>query len=87
MSEVNNETISLFDELYEGLNQPIDFVSGAGEARVTVYDIAPVKRYTKSEIKQILNNHKLSQRLFANYMGVSIKTVEAWENGKNYPTG
>ncbi|MBQ4469949.1 MAG: hypothetical protein IJR35_01600 [Synergistaceae bacterium] len=61
MSELNNETISLFDELCEGLNQAIDFVSEAGEARVTVYEIAPVKKYTKSKIKKIRNDHRLPQ--------------------------
>ena len=29
----------------------------------------------------------MTQALFADYMGVSPKTVEAWENGKNHPTG
>ena len=25
--------------------------------------------------------------LFAQYMGVSVKTVEAWEAGRNHPVG
>ena len=29
----------------------------------------------------------MSQRLFASYLGVSVKTVEAWENGTNHPSG
>jgi len=29
----------------------------------------------------------MTQSLFANYMGVSSKTVEAWEKGTNHPTG
>jgi len=29
----------------------------------------------------------MTQVLFANYMGVSLKTVEAWEKGTNRPTG
>ncbi len=30
---------------------------------------------------------KLTQHSFALVMGVSIKTVEAWESGKNVPQG
>lgn len=29
----------------------------------------------------------MTQKVFANYMGVSLKTVEAWENGINHPVG
>ncbi|MBQ3801765.1 MAG: helix-turn-helix domain-containing protein [Treponema sp.] len=29
----------------------------------------------------------MTQVLFADYMGVSQKTVEAWEKGTNHPTG
>lgn len=29
----------------------------------------------------------MTQAVFANYMGVSVKTVEAWELGRTHPTG
>ena len=29
----------------------------------------------------------MTQTVFANYMGVSKKTVEAWELGRTHPTG
>ena len=29
----------------------------------------------------------MTQTVFANYMGVSKKTVEAWETGRTHPTG
>ena len=29
----------------------------------------------------------MSQNVFASYIGVSCKTVEAWESGKNHPSG
>ena len=35
----------------------------------------------------IRNNLDLSQAVFAYIMGVSIKTVEAWETGRNEPQG
>ena len=29
----------------------------------------------------------MTQSVFANYLGVSVKTVEAWERGRTHPTG
>lgn len=29
----------------------------------------------------------MTQVVFAKYMGVSVKTVEAWESGRNHPDG
>ena len=43
--------------------------------------------YQADEIKRIRNSTGLTQRSFAEYMGVSPKTVEAWEAGRNHPEG
>ena len=29
----------------------------------------------------------MTQHVFADFLGVSVKTVEAWERGRNHPTG
>lgn len=47
----------------------------------------PVKKYDKTEIRRIRESCGISQSMFANCMGVSKKTIEAWEYGKNTPTG
>ena len=49
--------------------------------------IVPVETYQADEIKRIRNSTGLTQRSFAEYMGVSPKTVEAWEAGRNHPEG
>jgi putative transcriptional regulator len=49
--------------------------------------IDPVKKYSNDEIKAIRNKAGMTQAVFANYMGVSKKTVEAWELGRTHPTG
>ena len=49
--------------------------------------IEPVKEYKAQEVKRIRNNIGFSQGLFADYIGVSKKTVEAWESGTNKPSG
>lgn len=35
MNETKKDTVSLFDELYTGLNQAIDFVKETGEAKIS----------------------------------------------------
>lgn len=52
-----------------------------------VVSVIPVKEYSANEIRMIRQNTGLSQKLFADYMGVSPKTVEAWEAGINCPSG
>ena len=78
---------SLFDDLKEGLQEAIAFAKGEGPARVTRSEIEPVITYTNVEIREIRTNAKMTQAVFALYMGVSIKTVEAWESGRTHPTG
>ena len=48
---------------------------------------APVREYEASEIKEIRNGLGMTQAVFALFMGVSKKTVEAWESGRNMPDG
>lgn len=76
-----------FNALMVGLNEAVAIERGELKGKKTVYEIQPVKNYTNSEIKQIRNSVGMTQVLFADYMGVSSKTVEAWESGKNHPTG
>ena len=78
---------SLFEDLKTGLQEAIDFEKGQGKAKSRTLMIAPVKKYSNEEIKTIRNKSGMTQTVFANYMGVSKKTVEAWELGRTHPTG
>lgn len=49
--------------------------------------IMPVKIYEAEEVKKIRKDVGMSQKCFAGYLGVSDKTVEAWEAGTNHPSG
>jgi len=49
--------------------------------------ISPVRVYTKEEIKSIRENLKMTQKTFAQVLGVALRTVEAWEMGIRNPTG
>ena len=78
---------TMFEELQEGLEQAIDYAKGEGSARVVTYKIDPVKELNKDQIKQARMHARMTQRVFADYLGVSVKTVEAWERVRTHPTG
>lgn len=78
---------SLFEDLKQGLEEAIDFEKGNCKARVKTYKIVPIKEYTNKEIREIRMKAGMTQSVFAVYMGVSKKTVEAWECGRTHPTG
>ena len=78
---------SLFDDLKEGLEEAIAYEKGTGKAKVKTYMIMPVKEYNNKEIREIRIKAGMTQSVFASYMGVSKKTVEAWEGGRTHPTG
>lgn len=78
---------TLFDDLQEGLHQAIDFANGTGPAKVTKYKIEPVTELSKDQIREVRMNAHMTQVVFASFLGVSVKTVEAWECGRTHPTG
>lgn len=79
---------SVYESIAAGLTEAIEDVQSKDKKlNRRVVTIVPVKEYSASEIQAIRKSTGLSQRLFAGYMGVSDKTVEAWEAGKNHPSG
>ena len=57
-----------------------DLREGLGEA-------ISYEKGTGKEIREIRMKAGMTQSVFASYMGVSQKTVEAWECGRTHPTG
>ena len=78
---------SLFEDLRDGLIEAIEIERGNLKGRTAVLAITPVKRYSGVEIRNVRMNAHLTQKAFAEFMGVSQKTVEAWESGKANPVG
>jgi putative transcriptional regulator len=71
-----------------GLQEAVeDAQSGNKKLSRRTVTVIPVKEYGASQVKQIRKSVNMSQRTFASYMGVSEKTVEAWEAGTNHPSG
>lgn len=79
---------SVYESIMAGLTEAIENTQSVEKKlKRRVVTIVPVKEYNASEIQAIRKSTGLSQKLFAGYMGVSDKTVEAWESGKNRPSG
>lgn len=76
---------------YEGLKlsleQALADAKGETKLRKTKVTIYPVKEFKAEEIKKIRLMNHMSQTVFAGYMGVSNKTIEAWESGTKKPSG
>ena len=78
----------MYESIMAGLTEAVeDAKSTKNTLPRRVVKILPVKTYTAKEIKKIRKSTGLSQKMFAKYMGVSDKTVEAWEAGTNTPSG
>lgn len=79
---------SVYESIIAGLNEAIeDAQEKEKKLPRRVVSIVPVKDYDSLQVKEIRKNTGMSQKLFASYIGVSTKTVEAWEAGTNKPSG
>ena len=80
---------SMYESLMNSLTEEVEDIKkyGKSQGRKTVLEVKPVKEYTASEIKNIRLKTGISQAIFAKCFGVSKKTVEAWEEGINVPSG
>ncbi|WP_342528189.1 helix-turn-helix domain-containing protein [Chryseomicrobium sp. FSL W7-1435] len=78
---------SLFESLKTSLNEAIDHADGKHNARTRKITIKPLPTFSPQDIKEIRKKVEMTQLLFAQTLGVSKKTVEAWEAGTNVPNG
>lgn len=78
----------VFNSIMTGLTEALDDAkSSEKKLKRRVVSVVPVKKYTAEEVKKIRKHTDMSQKIFASYLGVSEKTVEAWEAGINTPSG
>lgn len=78
----------MYEELMNSINEALeDADASEKKLKRRIVTVIPVKEYQADEIKEIRKETGLSQKLFASYLGVSNKTVEAWEAGTNQPSG
>ena len=67
-------------EILEGLNEIKSFKKGDVELKITELS-------EPSKPKVIRSKLKLSQSAFAGLLGVSIRTLQDWEQGRRIPQG
>jgi len=78
----------VFDSIMQGLNEALEYERGnLPGVKVDRITVSPLRMYSGEDVKVIRNNINMTQRVFAEALGVSAKTVEAWESGTNTPSG
>jgi putative transcriptional regulator len=60
---------------------------GKLQLKTSTLEIKPPPRCDDTVVKNLRADLRLSQSAFATVMGVSKKTVEAWESARNVPSG
>ena len=70
----------LFEELLESVREGGAILRGEKEASRTFVVKTP-------DVKQIREQYKLSQTEFATLLGISVKTLQNWEQGRRTPQG
>jgi len=79
---------NLYESIKQGLSEAIEYEKGnLPNIKVDKITVAPLRNHSADEIKEIRANHSMTQKTFAKALGVSVKTIEAWEAGTNHPSG
>lgn len=80
--EKNFDDFDFFSGLMEGLNEALAHEKGKASAET----FSRKSSLPNVNVAQIRNSLCMTQRSFATLLGVSCRTVEAWECGKSNPT-
>ncbi len=79
--------MSVYKSITKGLKEAIEYEKGAISVRTAKVRVEPLLKFDSAEIKAIRNNTKMTRVVFASFLGVSPKTIKAWEAGRNMPDG
>lgn len=78
---------SIFDRVTKSLDEAIKIEKGELTGRRQTVTVNPVLEFQSGDIKDIRNSLRMTQISFAALLGVTKKSVEAWEAGTNKPNG
>ncbi len=79
--------MNVYDSIMTGLTEAVTYEQGKGKAKRVSLTVEPLPEFEASEIREIRVRTGFTQAIFAAILGVSPKTVEAWEAGTNHPAG
>lgn len=84
MDEIDNnfKNVDFFDGLMEGLAEALAYTKGKASAETIVRK----NSLPTINVAEIRNSLAMTQKAFASLLGVSCRTVEAWETGRSNPT-
>lgn len=77
----------LFEELKQSFNEALQHARGERNDLRTVTLPRPPQKMHGAEIAALRGRLNASQAVFARYLNVSVKTVQAWEQGSGRPSG
>ena len=77
---------ALFAELLGAANDALEHVKGKRDLRSTVLPKSP-EPMTAEEVRDVRDKLHASQAVFARYLNVSTKLVQAWEADERAPSG
>lgn len=80
--ENNFKNIDFFSGIMEGLEEALAFEKG----KASVETFVRKKALPDVNVSEVRKNLDMTQKSFAAMLGVSSRTVEAWECGKSTPT-
>lgn len=80
--EDNFKNIDFFSGLMEGLEEALAYTKGKASAET----YARKRSLPTVNVSAIRESLSMTQKAFAAVLGVSCRTVEAWESGKSNPT-
>jgi putative transcriptional regulator len=76
----------MFDELLASAHEALDHARGRRDLRTTVLPPPPTPMGAR-EVRRLRTRLNASQSVFAGYLNVSAKLVQAWEAGRRSPEG
>ena len=76
----------LFAELLQSTTEALDHAKGKRDLRTTVLPAAP-KPMSSTAVRRLRSRLNASQAVFASYLNVSTKLVQAWESDRRTPDG
>lgn len=80
--------MSIYNSIIKGLGEAVQHEKGElKNVKVDRVSIASLPRFSGRQIRLLRERQRMTQQIFANVLGVSKKTVEAWEVGRNTPNG
>lgn len=76
----------VFAELLESANEALGHAQGKQELRTTILPGAP-RLMSASDVRALRQRLNASQSVFAHFLNVSTKLVQAWESNRRRPDG